>query len=210
MSLCAFVCVCFVVTCWERADLLALVCGVWLWVCHFPIGIPGQVWYLIVSIPDLCTLTYSDMLPARIMKELAVEISPLLAIIFPKSLDIRTVTKTGRLPKWLQSSRMEKSTKSTTTGPSPLHAFAARSRNIITSNVSKHLDKHRILTNCQHGFQARRSCETQLLTIAEELISGLDKKQHDLIILDFSKAFYRVPHQHLPKKLAFNVLFTAG
>ena len=24
----------------------------------FPIGIMGQVWYLIVSIPDLCTLTY--------------------------------------------------------------------------------------------------------------------------------------------------------
>ena len=30
-----------------------------LWVCHFPIGILGQVWYLIVSIPDLCNLTYS-------------------------------------------------------------------------------------------------------------------------------------------------------
>ena len=25
---------------------------------HFPIGILGQGWYLIVSIPDLCTLTY--------------------------------------------------------------------------------------------------------------------------------------------------------
>ena len=25
---------------------------------YFPIGIMGQVWYLIVSIPDLCTLTY--------------------------------------------------------------------------------------------------------------------------------------------------------
>ena len=24
----------------------------------YPIGILGQVWYLIVSIPDLCTLTY--------------------------------------------------------------------------------------------------------------------------------------------------------
>ena len=29
-----------------------------LWVCHFPIGILRQVWFLIVSIPDLCTLTY--------------------------------------------------------------------------------------------------------------------------------------------------------
>ena len=31
-----------------------------LWVCHFPIGILGQVWYLIVSIPDLCTLTFFE------------------------------------------------------------------------------------------------------------------------------------------------------
>ena len=58
MSLCASVYMCFVVTCWERSDLLALVCGVLLWVCHFPIGILGQVWDLIVSFPDLCTLTY--------------------------------------------------------------------------------------------------------------------------------------------------------
>ena len=34
---------CLVVTCWERADLLALVCGVLLCVCYFPIGILGQV-----------------------------------------------------------------------------------------------------------------------------------------------------------------------
>ena len=31
-----------------------------LWVCHFPIGILGRVWYLIVSIPDLCTIIYFD------------------------------------------------------------------------------------------------------------------------------------------------------
>ena len=51
---------CFVVTYWERADLLALVCDVH---CefHVPIGILGQVWYLIVSIPDLCTLTFTDV-----------------------------------------------------------------------------------------------------------------------------------------------------
>ena len=64
MSLCASVYMCFVVTCWGRADLLTLVCGVFAPLLtftvsfHFPIGILGQVWYLIVSIPDLCTLTY--------------------------------------------------------------------------------------------------------------------------------------------------------
>ena len=46
------------VTCWERADLLALVCDVYCGFVTFPCGILGQVWYLIVLIPDLCCLSY--------------------------------------------------------------------------------------------------------------------------------------------------------
>ena len=37
LSLCAFVNMCFVVTCWERADLLALVCGVCCEFVTFPL-----------------------------------------------------------------------------------------------------------------------------------------------------------------------------
>ena len=37
MSLCASVYVCFVVTCWERADLLALVCSVYCEFVTFPL-----------------------------------------------------------------------------------------------------------------------------------------------------------------------------
>ena len=33
----------------------------WCFTVSFPIGILGQVWYLIVSIADLCTLTYSSL-----------------------------------------------------------------------------------------------------------------------------------------------------
>ena len=58
MPLCASVDMYLVFTCLERADHLVLVCGGLLWVCHFPIGILGHVWYLIVSIPDLYTHTY--------------------------------------------------------------------------------------------------------------------------------------------------------
>ena len=46
-----------VVTCWERADFLALVCDICVFVT-FLRGILGQVWYLIVLIPDLCRLSY--------------------------------------------------------------------------------------------------------------------------------------------------------
>ena len=43
-----------------RADLLALVCNVYFDFVTFPCGILGQVWYLIVMIPDLCRLSYFD------------------------------------------------------------------------------------------------------------------------------------------------------
>ena len=49
---------CLVVTCWERAGLLALMCDVYRDFVTFPFGILGHVWYLIVSIPDLCCLSY--------------------------------------------------------------------------------------------------------------------------------------------------------
>ena len=55
MLLCASVYMCFVVTCWERADLLALVCGVCCEFVTFPL-----VSWVIVSLPDLCTLTYLE------------------------------------------------------------------------------------------------------------------------------------------------------
>ena len=46
-----------VVTCWEKAELLALVCYVFDFVT-FPCGNLGQMWYLIALIPDLCRLSY--------------------------------------------------------------------------------------------------------------------------------------------------------
>jgi hypothetical protein len=77
----------------------------------------------------------------------------------------------------------------------------------LTSVVSKilmrHLDHHNILTDCQHGFRSRRSCESQLIStiqgIAEKLKSVKD--QIDVIYLDFAKAFDKVPHKRLLHKL---------
>ena len=42
MSLCASVYMCFVVTCWERTDLLALVCGVYCEFVTFSHWYPGS------------------------------------------------------------------------------------------------------------------------------------------------------------------------
>ena len=48
-----------VITCWERADLLALLCVMFSCVfVTFSYGVPCQMWYFIVLIPDLCLFPY--------------------------------------------------------------------------------------------------------------------------------------------------------
>ena len=53
-----------VATCWKRADLLARLCVMFLCFLYFVTflcGVLGHVWCLIVSIPDLCLLSYVYM-----------------------------------------------------------------------------------------------------------------------------------------------------
>ena len=73
----------------------------------------------------------------------------------------------------------------------------------MASNLTKHLNKHNVLYDLQHGFREKRSCETQLIQLIDELARGLSIRgqQTDLILLDFSKAFHKVSHTKLLLKL---------
>ena len=74
--------------------------------------------------------------------------------------------------------------------------------NIVASNLAKHFSRNNILYDLQHGFRERRSCETQLLQLIEDLAQNMTEgKQTDLILLDFSKAFNKVSHLKLLYKL---------
>ena len=73
---------------------------------------------------------------------------------------------------------------------------------ILQSSTMRHLDTHGILTDSQHGFRKRRSCDTQLLLAIDDLQRALDNNlQVDAILLDFSKAFDKVSHARLAMKL---------
>ena len=66
----------------------------------------------------------------------------------------------------------------------------------------KHLGKNNTLYDLQHGFRERRSCETQLAMLVEDLARNTSQgQQTDLILLDFSKAFDKVSHEKLIHKL---------
>ena len=59
-----------------------------------------------------------------------------------------------------------------------------------------------LFSPAQHGFVTGKSCVTQLLEFMEELTESLDGAEDvDVIYLDFCKAFDKVPHRRLLKKL---------
>ena len=62
------------------------------------------------------------------------------------------------------------------------------------SNIIRHFDSNNILSDAQHGFRNKRSCETHLIDTIQELAKQIAKgSQVDVILLDFAKAFDKVP-----------------
>ena len=73
---------------------------------------------------------------------------------------------------------------------------------IVKDSLVKHLDKYSLIRNSQHGFISGKSCLTNLLDFFEVVTKMLDEGEAvDLIYLDFAKAFDKVPHCRLLKKL---------
>ena len=144
-----------------------------------------------------------DGVPCRVLKILAPQIAPVLTFIFNQSLE------TGVLPAdWKQANvtpihKKGDRTEAKNYRPVSLTSVCCKVlEHIIHSQIMGHLDEHRILTDKQHGFRKRRSCETQLLVTHNDLINAMDKKKSsDVIILDFTKAFDTVPHRRLLLKL---------
>jgi len=58
-----------------------------------------------------------------------------------------------------------------------------------------HVQHNNILIDNQHGFKSGFSCQTQPISLVEDISHAMDRGfQTDIILLDFSKAFDTVPH----------------
>ena len=60
-----------------------------------------------------------------------------------------------------------------------------------------------VLLSYTHGFRPEFSCESQVVTVCQDIANSLDKGvRTDAIIIDFSNTFDLVPHDRLLTKIA--------
>ena len=144
-----------------------------------------------------------DQLPPWFLKIAAEELAPILTNIFQSSVD------NGILPRqWREANIIGIFKKGDKSKPENYRPVSLTSiickilEHIIHSHVMKHLEKLDILVDKQHGFRAKRSTVTQLLQTTHDFTSNLEESlTTHLAILDFSKAFDKVPHERLLSKL---------
>jgi len=128
--------------------------------CYIPylkIGIDGVVKQL--KNLNQNKATGPDELPAKVLKETAAEIAPIITPIFQQSYN------TSKLPDdWLQALVTpihKKNLKSDPANYRPISLTCILCKvmeHIILSNMWKHLHKHNIILHFQHGFQSGLSC----------------------------------------------------
>ena len=147
--------------------------------------------------------TGPDEIPARLLKEAADQLAPILTLIFQASYNQGTVPAA-----WRQADVVPGIQKGRPSYTLKLPADITDCHILQTDGAhhadqhNAHLDNNAILHDSQHGFRKRRSCETQLLLTTADIHRALDNNiQADGILLDFSKAFDKVPHKRLALKL---------
>ena len=73
---------------------------------------------------------------------------------------------------------------------------------IIRDQIVEHMTRNVFFSPFQHGFVSGKSCVTQLLEFLDNITEALDQGDDiDIIYVDFSKSFDKIPHRKLMKKL---------
>eukprot|EP00745_Piridium_sociabile_P036881 TRINITY_DN66612_c0_g1_i4.p1 TRINITY_DN66612_c0_g1~~TRINITY_DN66612_c0_g1_i4.p1 ORF type:complete len:154 (+),score=22.77 TRINITY_DN66612_c0_g1_i4:221-682(+) len=109
--------------------------------------------------------TGSDSIPAYILRTAADEITPVLTTLFQRSLD------TGDIPSdWRQAwivPIFKKGEKHLASNYRPVSLTSVTCKlleHIVHCNIMGHFDNLNILSDSQHGFRRKRSCESSLST----------------------------------------------
>lgn len=130
-------------------------------------------------------------------------------VAYPLTLLFRKSLSTGHVPNdWKCANVTPIYKKGTKRDPGNYRPVSLTSiackmmESILKEVILSHLEGNRLISNSQHGFMPRKSCSTNLLEFLEVVTKTVDSGQPmDLVYLDFSKAFDKVPKERLLAKV---------
>lgn len=163
---------------------------------------PGIIRSHILKLNDR-KATGPDEIHARVLKEGADSLSEALSLIFDRSLRFTEIPQDWKLANVTPIFKKGRKDDASNYRPVSLTCVVCKLlERIIKDSVWEHLNKFRLIRDTQHGFRSGRSCLTNLLEFLEFITKQLDEGNNvDVIYLDFSKAFDKVPHRRLLHKL---------
>lgn len=144
-----------------------------------------------------------DKFHPKFLKEVGDILSVPLSIIFTKSLRERVVPRDWRTANVVSIFKKGDRTSASNYRPISLTSVVCKMlESILKDAIMEHLLENELLRSSQHGFMPLRSCLTNLLEFLEEVTKLVDAgHQVDLMYLDFSRAFDKVPHRRLLMKV---------
>ena len=143
-----------------------------------------------------------DKISPRFLKNNAEAMAPALAIIFNKSMEEGSVPCDWKLANVTPIFKKGKKGDPGNYRPVSLTSVPCRvMESCMRDDVVDHLVRNALIKDSQHGFMRNKSCTTNLLEFLETVTAANDNGHAvDVVYLDFSKAFDKVPHPRLVEK----------
>ena len=144
-----------------------------------------------------------DDIPALFLIKTKETISTPLKLIMRKSLDESIIPDTYKLANITPIHKGGPKTKPEQYRPVSLtsHIMKVFER-VLKKNIMLHLIKNNLINQEQHGFVPGRSTQSQLLVHYKDIYEAMEEGvRMDTVFLDFSKAFDKVDHDLLLKKV---------
>ena len=144
-----------------------------------------------------------DKFPAIILKECGQVLAPVVTQLWRASLDSGDIAAKFKSQSVIPLFKKGKRSSAANYRPVSLTSHLIKMfERVFRAKLVEYIEAQEIIHDDQHGFRSGRSCLTQLLHHVEDILNDLNADVNaDILYLDFSKAFDKVDHAILLKKL---------
>jgi len=144
-----------------------------------------------------------DGIYPRLQREVREEIVAPLAMIFASSLSTGVIPDGWRVANVVPLFKKRNRDHPENYRPVSLTSVVRKLlERILKDRIHDYLEKHRLIGDSQHGFMRGRSGLTSLIEFFEDVTKHIEEgRAVDVVYMDFSKAFDKVPHGRLIQKV---------